>query len=462
MKPAVLEALRRPSLLRRLVVILVLAGELVSFAVAIAVGWTVQQRDIDRTLQLVAEGLLAVVQDDVDPGRIEERARRIQVIDEASSRDYGLDEDAAGAAYQVFRKHGGMVFRTAKAPDVPLAEAEAGIRKVRILGAEWRVATAGTPDGRVWVHVGMRQADRKVLVWTLAGVNFLLVGFGVLGAAILFALAAHRGLKPLAQLAELVKRRTPGDLSPVVPRTPYLETTPLVEALNRLLAETQGLLDIQRRFIADAAHELRTPLSVVSAQAHVLGRARTEEERTHAQRELQDGLDRAALLIRQLLTVARLDSQIGHPCREQLDLDGLLRRIVAGQAPRFLDAGLDLAYVGCGPLVIECDAPSLCSAVENLLENAFKYAGEGSQVELRLSLEMGEACILVADDGPGVAPAHFPRLFERFYRVPGTSALGSGLGLSIVQRVADEHGGKATLGPGLEGRGLGVSLHIPV
>lgn len=462
MSMSILENFRHPSLLRRLVVIMVLCGALASGTLALVIGWTVQSRELDSTFRLIAEGVLAIVQDDDDPLRIAERAQRIQAIDEASAQDFFMQPNTTKTAYQVFHRNAGLVFRTPGAPESPLASPKPGLRWVQADGSTWRIATVGTADGRMWVHVGTSASDRRKLLLIYSKFNFFLLGLGLLVASAPFAWAAHRGLKPLNKLTDLVRLRKRGDLRPLLPGTPYLETVPLVEALNQLLEETKNLLEVQRRFIADAAHELRTPLSVVSAQAHVLGCARTDEDRKQAQSELQDGLDRAALLIRQLLTVARLDTQVAQPIREPLDLDELMRGIVATQASRFLEAGLDLAYLGCGPVVLVGDGQSLRSAVENLLENALKYAGVGAQVELEVSQEGGEVCIRVADDGPGVAEEHLSRLFERFYRVPGTTAMGSGLGLAIVQRVVEEHGGTVIPGPGLQGHGLSVGLYIPV
>ncbi len=455
-----IKALRRPSLLRRLILILVVAGGLVALKLALFLVWTVQKRDMDNMNILVARGLLAVIQDEAEPERLVAGVQRIQAIDEAMGLELGLNPEMAKAAYQVFRRDQGMIYRTPKAPHTQMGNSLPGLGTVRVEGVDWRVATAVTPDGQLWVHAGMREADRRTLLWFLGGANFLLIALGFLGACIFFALAAHRGLRPLAQLAELVKRRHPGDLNPVIPHTSYVETAPLVEALNRLLAETRELLDIQCHFIADAAHELRTPLAVVSAQAHVLGAARTQEERALALKDLQEGLDRGALLIRQLLTVARLDTQARRPQFEPIELNALLQGVASGMAPRFLQAGLDLAYFGREPVTLSGDAVSLRSALENLLENALKYAGAGSQVDLRLFSEGNEVCIQVADNGQGVSPEHLPHLLERFYRVPGNTATGSGLGLAIVQRVAEEHGGRLLLGAGLEERGLGVTLRL--
>jgi len=207
-----------------------------------------------------------------------------------------------------------------------------------------------------------------------------------------------------------------------------------VDGPNHLFIRIQELLEAQRRLVADAAHELRTPLAVVAAQAHVLEHAQNQAQRFKASRELQQGVDRGAQVIRQLLVVARLEAREQSFERAPLDMADLAQKRVAALVPQALAKGQDLGYEGPASLAWEGDASILGSALDNLLVNALQYTPPGTTITLRLVQDIDGVLLEIEDTGPGIPAEFHESIFDRFTRLPGTQEPGTGLGLAIVRR----------------------------
>jgi len=243
------------------------------------------------------------------------------------------------------------------------------------------------------------------------------------------------------------------------------ELRPLANSLNALLARLSDALNAQRRFTADAAHELRTPLAALKLQVELVARAPDDAARAAALAELEEGVDRASHLVEQLLAMARLEPEALAKNFGDCDLIGLAKDVIVPRAALAADRSIDLGLARESTVHARGDAASLSMLLANLLDNALRYTPEGGRIDVAVDDDAGHAVISVADTGPGI-PAHDrERVFDRFHRGENTDdgrgPTGSGLGLSIVKRIADAHGATVTLDAGSDGHGLIVRVRFP-
>jgi len=289
----------------------------------------------------------------------------------------------------------------------------------------------------------------------------LLVALPVL--ALLIWLTIARGLAPLDRVAAAVERRSPALLEPLSESALPREVQPLVGALNGLLGRLSQALAAQRSFIADAAHELRTPLTAVHLQAQLAERATTDAERRAALADLKGGLERATRLVEQLLTLAREEPGVADRPPATVDLPALAREVVADLAPLAAAKRIDLGLNADSRVQVRGDAEALATLLSNLVDNALRYTPEGGRVDVGVAIDTGRPVLSVRDSGPGIPEADRERVFDRFVRgsVAAGAVRGSGLGLSIVKRIAERHGAAIAVGPGLNGAGAGISVRFP-
>jgi len=274
-------------------------------------------------------------------------------------------------------------------------------------------------------------------------------------------------LRPWRHVSAEIESRGPDDLSPLTFAPKHRELSPLTQAVNRLLERLRAARLRERSFIADAAHELRTPIAAMRVHVEAL----LGHEPPDRDRELLQGLltsnGRAGRLVEQLLSLTRSEAAADDRLKSTLDFEALVQDSLAQLAPLAQAASIELeletAYAeGCNssPATVEGHAESLRSLVDNIVGNAIKYSPAFSTVRVLLSAEIDGIQLNVVDEGPGI-PAHLrQRVFDRFYRVADQSQLGSGLGLSIAKAVADSHRAKLSLLDGAEGRGLNVVLTL--
>ena len=260
----------------------------------------------------------------------------------------------------------------------------------------------------------------------------------------------HRGLRPLSRFAQALKARSPESLDPVPGLAAPQEVEPLIAALNDLLGRMQAAQAMQRAFVADAAHELRSPLAALQLQLQLVERAESTEARVEAIAELKAGLERATHTVQQMLTLARLEPGAAERVRAPVSLADLTRGVVLEQAPLAEARGIDLGLVAAdAAAVVAGDAEALRILLANLVGNALRYTPSGGQVDVACGMVDGQACLEVADSGPGIPPAERERVFDRFYRgvVSGEGGTrgGSGLGLSIVRAIVERHGAHVIL-----------------
>jgi len=277
--------------------------------------------------------------------------------------------------------------------------------------------------------------------------------------------AVGRGLRPLETMSRAVAKRQPDAMAPLAEGGLPEELRPLAGSLNALLARLSDALNAQRRFTADAAHELRTPLAALKLQVELAERAPDSATRAVALAELEDGVDRASHLVEQLLAMARLEPEALAKNFADCDLVALAKDGIVARAALAADRRIDLGLAREAVVHARGDAASLSMLLANLLDNALRYTPEGGRIDVAIDDDAGHAVLTVADNGPGIPAGDRERVFDRFHRgsnaadVPGKS--GSGLGLSIVRRIVDAHGATIMLDAGADGRGLVARVRFP-
>nr|WP_229459330.1 sensor histidine kinase [Massilia cavernae] len=259
-------------------------------------------------------------------------------------------------------------------------------------------------------------------------------------ALVWFALA--RGLSPLAELQARIRARRPDDLSPIDSRQVPEEISPLVGSLNDMLGRLSQTIDMQKRFIADAAHQMKTPLAGMRMQSELALRQLDPDEIHRSLEQLAKSSESATRLVNQLLALARAENQPHTGLAfEQIDLNELARGVVQDWVQASFASRIDLGFeAGDTSVNIDGNAMMLRELLSNLIDNAIRYTPAGGSVTVRVRSDAGQAILEVEDTGPGIAPAERANVFERFYRILGSSASGSGLGLSIVREIAQQHG----------------------
>ena len=361
--------------------------------------------------------------------------------------------------YQLRDRSGTIRYSSPGTPRDALAdEAASGFTERIVDGVSFRVFTLREPRRRAAIHVGQRLADREALVRSMV-LRLLLPG-----VVIVLLLAAgvwiivQRVTAPVIAYSRAIDERAPADSGAVAADNLPSELQPVGHAVNRLLERVEAALVRERTLTADAAHELRTPLAVLRAQAQVALRSRDDSERRESLQALISGVDRATRLIETVLTLARLDARaIDRSTLPSVALSRVAAEVVdslnASVRARSLQLEIDVPDIS-----VRADPDSLPVALRNLGENAIRHAASKVRIEAHSAAE--KITITVRDDGPGMTTEQQVRAFDRFYRGTNDSA-GAGLGLALVKRVAEMHGGSVRFVTGFNGRGFGVEVELP-
>lgn len=364
-------------------------------------------------------------------------------------------------AVQIWEDGQVLRMRSNNAPTQPLSALREGYSDATVAGKQWRVFSTWDVSGTVLIQIGEEHAVRDRLARDIALhlLYPLLITLPVLG--LLLWLAVSQGLRPLSRLTQEVAQRQPDNLTPLDTGHAPAEVSPLIERLNHLFSRISSLIDNERRFTSDAAHELRTPVAAIKAQAQVARQAKDSVERDHALDGAIAGCDRATHLIEQLLTLARLES-IDNRSRQTCNLHQLAAQAIADIAPAALQRGVQLELAEDGNINVS-GLPALLSVLlRNLLDNAARHTTPGTEVRVEIGHDAGRPSITVSDNGPGLPSEELGKLAQRFYRPLGTAASGSGLGLSIVSRIAEIHGAELRFEHAAGTQGLRVVVVFPV
>ncbi len=442
---------RQWSLQRRLL-LLVLGMVTALWVLAAGVTWYDARHELDELL----DGHLA-------------QAAALLIVQQAAGEDDdgvadapSLHRYAPRVAFQVFHE-GQLVMRSASTQATPMSPVSAGFATVSLAdGQDWRVFGATGAHNDVQVYVGEQiDARNEVLRAVLRSVLWpLLVALPLLALAVWWAV--RRGLSPLRQLEGTLHERQASDLEPVVLADMPSEIQAPVEALNELFVRVARMLESERRFTADAAHELRTPIAAIRAQAQVaLGAGTDTVQREHALQLTLAGCDRATRLVDQLLMLARVEA-MPVASGTSLDLAVVVRRVMAELAPAAVARHQNLELHAQNGCLLAFDEVLTGVLVRNLLDNALRYSPAHGDIRVWVSARDRQLFLSVEDSGPGLDEEAISRLGERFFRVLGHDQPGSGLGWSIVTRIAAMSSAGITVGKSDDLGGLAVLLTWPL
>jgi two-component system sensor histidine kinase TctE len=378
-----------------------------------------------------------------------------------------LKERSGAAAYAILDVDGKVLQGDSWLEGLPPTDTTPEVHSEEHDGATWRIVRQRQPTVLGETVIAVADSSDPRQQWARSIFFRVLLPNLVLIAAAAFAVrwAVRQALKPLLSLKEAVERRSPRDLSAIDGSASPEEVRPLVDSLNRLFRLVNAQAESQRRFVADAAHQLRTPIAGLQAQveawaqaASTAANAETLALPTEQVYKLRSATRRTSQLASQLLALSRADARAIHSQPEQrVDLkalcEGALESHLDAATARGIDLGLD-----AHPVQVMGHDWLLREMLSNLVDNAVKYSNEGGSVTIRCGRRGCIPFLEVEDDGPGVAAADLPRILERFYRVPGTQAEGNGLGLAIAEEIARVHGSHLQLQTGALDRGLKVTL----
>lgn len=373
-----------------------------------------------------------------------------------------LHHYASKVAFQAYTAQGQLRLASANAPQAPLGGNAPGFAEREIEGRRWRVFSTPAANGALMIHVGEIDAAREDVAHELI-MHFLqplLLALPLL--TLLLAFAVRRALMPLNDVTRELAKRAAGNLTPLSPAAIPGEIAPLVSRMNELFAGITRALENERRFTADAAHELRTPLAALKAQAQVAQAAMDGGERQRALAQLVAGCDRATRLVEQMLTLARLDATTPQEL-QPVALRPLAEEVLSTLAGESIARNCELVLT-TGEASVRGNATLLRALLRNLVANALAH-GAPARIEVAIAATENGTLLSVADDGRGLPETGRAQLGQRFHRIASadfSAPAGSGLGLSIVRRIAELHGARVEFHPGLDGRGLGVRIYFPV
>lgn len=321
----------------------------------------------------------------------------------------------------------------------------------------------GKPESMVMVQVAENRAARnefaRLILFRMILPQLMLIVF----AGFMLWYAVGRGLAPLERLRREIESRSHRDLSALPVEDTPQEVRPLISAMNQLLERLSLALASQQRFIADAAHQLRTPIAGLKTQTELALRQSPTGEAHDTLKQLRTATTQTTHLVNQLLSLARAEPSAGRvQAAERIDLEGLARAATAEWVPRALARDVDLGFDADSQAVsVEADPFLLREMLNNLLDNAIGYTHPGGQVTVHVGAHAGRPVLTIEDNGPGIPESERARVFERFYRVLGTGVEGCGLGLAIVREIAQSHGAEVTLTPAEGGTGTIARVTFP-
>lgn len=370
----------------------------------------------------------------------------------------GLYSDGIDLVSQIRGPDGRILFRSHSFSPLPQG-GKLGYDTLNWQNQDWRVFNLKTDSGFVQVAQTTqerRETANEVALHVLTPLLVLLPGL-----TLWVGWAIGRGLAPLAHVADAVACRNPHSLVPIPNKGLPEEVSILISAINTLLSQLDQALATQRQFTADAAHELRSPLTALSLQAQLAERATELVQRDHAMQTLRQGIARASHLVQQLLILARLDPEAGDYPLTPLFLDDLARNVLADFAPQAAHRHIDLGLSHADHVRVAGTEEALRILLGNLLDNAIRYSPADARIDVSVINEAKIVRLEINDTGPGIALDERARVFDRFYRVLNSAESGSGLGLSIVRRIAEQHQADIRLADGDGGIGLKVIVTFP-
>lgn len=361
--------------------------------------------------------------------------------------------------FQIWDKNGNLLLHSNTAPKQSLSDGNSGFSTKWIDGQLWHVFTTINAENGVRVDVAERSDFREELEGrvTQDSIFIMLITYPFLG--LLIWAIVGRGLDIIKQVTNEIRQRVPSYLQPVDLEAVPAEIKPLIDELNKLFKRLREAFEREKRFAADAAHELRTPLAALRAQTQVALKATSEETMRESLKKVLQGVDRSAHVVHQLLTLSRMVPQATIKEFEKVNLVQQAREVIADLAPVALKKNTDIELIAPDDEVLMMGYPTALSIlVRNLVDNAIRYTPADSFVKVSIFSEDNHIVLKVIDNGPGIPEELRGRVFERFFRVLGNQSTGSGLGLGIVQQIVEIHDGHISLETPKEGSGLEVTV----
>lgn len=384
----------------------------------------------------------------------------------ASARALLRADETDSVYFQIVSRDGKFIAGDKNLPpperldDNKIVQGELYLRDAEFNGQDLRFAYTFLGESQLpkskWIVVEVAETTEKrnqlanKIVASVILPQFIIIPLAVM--LVWFGLS--RGLRPLNRLRKTIETRDPADLSPIATRRVPEELEPLVEAFNDMLERMKKNVEVQHRFVADAAHQLRTPLTGLKTQAQFAGRETDPDALRHALKQIATGVDRAGRLVNQLLVLARTEGgEVAQQPHEPFDLSVLLREVVEDWVMVAIEKGIDLGYEATDGVMVMGSPFLIREMIKNLVDNSLRYTPKGGLVTCRLLVDHPTAVLEIEDDGIGITREQAELVFQRFYRVDDASTEGSGLGLAIVHEIATQHGAQATLMPNPKGRG---------
>lgn len=404
------------------------------------------------------------------------------VASRVRSRDGRIEVDLPPGAQAVLRHHYKDKFRYAildgqlswisgdrDLPPPPLKPmqdspvfwaAALGEEEMRLLAIA--VSVPALSDDSVVVEVAETRYSRQSLANYVTFIVLLPQLILIVLAATIAWVAVSKGLKQLSELQREIEQRSLDDLSQIDESHAPLEVQSLVSSLNRLLGRLQEEIQTQKRFTANAAHQLRTPIAGIKTFVSIALRTAKEKDMVEFLQHIQSGVNRMSRLVNQMLSLARTDTDaMKRVAVKRVDLNDLASEVTAEFVPLSISHNLELGYQdSAGPAYINGDPVSLREMISNLVDNAIRYSGAGSNVNVMVTVN-GSVSLIVEDDGPGISKEHRTLIFERFYRILGKDIPGSGLGLSIASEIVRAHGAEIFVADGPGGKGVRFTVRFP-
>lgn len=365
--------------------------------------------------------------------------------------------------FQIWSKSGQLILHTPKAPLSPLSDGKLGFSTHYSNEMWWRVFTTRDLDtGNVFMVSEPFAVQNQLIYHILQDDIYIMLLIYPLSALLIWFIVG-RGLGTIYRITNELSHRAPHYLEAVSMEKVPVEICPLVNELNHLLEGLNSAFEREKRFAADAAHELRTPLAGIRTQAQVALRTKNSQERQEILNNVIVGVDRSAHVVQQLLTLSRLTPETTEleDCTA-IDLAQLTSEVIVQLASTALDKQIEISFLSPNErLRIYGNTTALSVLIRNIIDNAIRYTPEKGHIEAAVFPQYGEVVFQVNDNGPGIEPSLYNRVFERFYRVLGNKSPGSGLGLAIVKQIASLHQARIKLGIPPNGKGLQVNVVFP-
>ncbi len=361
--------------------------------------------------------------------------------------------------FQIWNDKKKLILHSQNAVKIPFSNGDVGLSTSFIDNHQWHVSTAYDASNHLTIMVAERADYRQELENRLTqdSLVVMLITYPFLG--FLIWVVVGRGLATLKRVADEVHQRAPTYLEPVDLESVPSEIEPLVCELNSLFSRLKAAFEREKRFTADAAHELKTPLAALTTQTQVALRATTDKEKQDALLKVLSGVRRSSHVVQQLLTLSRLEPEAALADTTSINLAKQASEVISMLAPDAIEKNIELELINSeSTATIKANATAIDILIRNLVDNAIRYSPENSLVEIEIREDKNHVELVVRDNGPGIPEKLHKRIFERFFRIIGNNAPGSGLGLSIVQQIVTLH--HATIEIRTPASKKGVEFHI--